>query len=212
MNAVTPIDSNVKPTIDDVCRWYEQKGQGGELPESTARFKVSALRQLVSVMLEEEPRDDAEFVLNNVDSIARRWATKNGGFKADTVRTYASRARSALEDYFRWRRDPARFEFRRERTEGATPKPRSAKKATADESNTTPTVDAVANVPASAATPNDVVRGSFPLGGGRFFRFELPTEPTVTDIRRAALHLMTYAVDLDPTMPAEAFAIVRSKD
>lgn len=205
MAEVATINGHVKPSVEDVARWLEAKAERGEIAANTARLKVTALRQLTTPLGEDEPRD-AAWVLEHIDDLSKRWATLNQQYQSATAASYASRARSAIEDYFRWRDNPTTFKFRdsgRKTSERADPsdvrKPEGPRKK-------------------NVAPPSDVDRperssGSaraLPLGNGREFTFTIPDDLAVTDVRRIAAHLLTYATDWEPPTPAEAFAVVRS--
>jgi hypothetical protein len=158
--------------------------------------------QLVSPLAQDEP-NDIEWVYGHLDDLAKRWATLNQQYKADTVTTYQSRAKAALEDYFRWQKDPTTFRFR-ERV------PRPERRDAKAESNTERPV-------ATSVSPQEaewepvgpgVISSAFRIGSGREFRFVMPENVSVADVRRIAAHLLTYAEDWDP-IPTESFAIVR---
>lgn len=60
---------------------------------ATARLRVTSLRQIVEMVAADEPRT-AQHVLDNIERLRDRWATKNLGAKSDTAKTYASRAKT----------------------------------------------------------------------------------------------------------------------
>ena len=203
MNQVTTLSSHGQASIEDVCTWLEAKAERGELPSTTARLKCTALRQIVGPIADDEPRD-AKYVLENVEALTKRWATLNSKYKSDTALTYASRVKSALEEYFRWQTAPTTFRFR--------PSPARPEKVKAE------TLPRAADVTKTAEPANQPVDGnpsavlrSFPLPDGREFCFSLPANLSETDVRRIGLHLMTYATDWDPKTPMAAFAMVRSQ-
>ncbi|HTA91227.1 MAG TPA: hypothetical protein VK745_16690 [Polyangiaceae bacterium] len=204
VRAFTPA---VNPSPEDVCLFLKQKAERGEIAENSARLKATSIRQLVTVLGEDEPKT-AQYVLENIQSIATRWATLNSAdAKGETAKTYESRARSAIESYFEWVRDPKGFKFKRSAPR-ATPE---AKEPKAQKTEAKPTAASPETPAPAAQAPEQEVR-SFPLGAGReAFNFMLPSGGLdVRDVRKIVCHLLTLAKDFDPTVPshAQVFSIV----
>lgn len=192
MTNVATLQGKASPSVEDVLNWVHQKGARGELGENAARLRCTALKQLTSILDDSEPQD-ARWVLAEISSIARRWATKHNANGA-TARTYESRARGTLEDYFRWAADPVGFRFGKstneDRPKGGerTARPRRTKAAVPPPE------------PPSFPQPAAPMR-SFPLQHG-VFEFRLPESGlTVRDCRRIVCHLLTLSSDFDPTDP-----------
>ncbi|WP_437833807.1 hypothetical protein [Sorangium sp. So ce1153] len=215
---------------EEVTGWLQTKADRGEIPQVTAKLRITALNQLVTILGPEEPRD-AEWLLGNIEDLGRRWATKTQG-NPETARTYAGRARSALSDYIAWKRDPLKFRFK---SKEASPE-RARKSKEKPKAGSAP-VEAAAQSPVSLAAGGATVstaqtlkspgammgtaggfseaRRTFPLGPNREpFPFELPSDGlTVHDVKRIACHLLTLASDFDPSMPSHAqiFAIINQR-
>lgn len=195
VKALDPSVNAPSKTLEHVYSWYEAKASRGELPASTARLRVTALKQLISVLAADEPRD-LDWISSRVEELARRWGTLNPNAKADTIRTYASRVRTSLQDYLSWCSDPSSFRFNRREPDAdrARPKPRPKRDAH---------VDATSEQQPMATPDGSKVR-SFPLKERGDFSFSLPEELKVLDVMRIACHLMTLCDDFDPTRPNQA--------
>ncbi len=184
-------------TIDDICNWHEMKAERGELSTNTARLRNTALRMLASPLAEDEPKT-AEFVRENLPSLVKRWATLNPQFKADTATSYMSRAKAALEDYLRWQENPAGFRF-------AESAPRAPRQPKAAKTPTPPPAVAKneGGIPDAEwePAPSGSVTNTFRLANGRFFRFTMPEDISITEIARIAAHLATYSPEWTPVMP-----------
>src|SRR5689334_1228929 len=95
------VDTNTNP--HEIFTWLEDMVGRGELGDQAARLRGSAIRTLLSILTPEEPRD-VPYLLENVEGLGRRWATKERA-KPDTAATYVSRARGTFGDYLRWQQD-----------------------------------------------------------------------------------------------------------
>lgn len=231
MQNVSAIHADVNGTpYEEVTGWHQAKADRGEIPQVTVKLRITALNQLLTVLGQDEPRN-AEWLLENIEDIGRRWATKTQG-NPETARTYTGRAKSALFDYLAWKQDPMKFRFRAKETSSE----RSKKAKDKPKAKSTP-VEAATHPPASLATggatastaqtlksPGAMMgtaggfseaRRTFPLGPNREpFPFELPSDGlTVHDVKRIACHLLTLANDFDPSMPSHAqmFAIINQR-
>ncbi|HEY3816778.1 MAG TPA: hypothetical protein VGL81_06395 [Polyangiaceae bacterium] len=192
-----PDDTN-DASIDEVISFIDSMAERGELPSSSAVQKNSAIRNMASVLAEDEPRT-ARYVLANLENISLRWATKNPQFKGSTVKTYESKARAAIEAYFDWKRDPKGFKFERH----------GAPRAERPKEEKPPKVVAPSAPPPSNDTSKTF---RYPLPGGREFVYSVPDDGlSVAEVRRIGMHLLTLAKDWEPGMPAggaDAFAVV----
>lgn len=200
--------NNVSP--EQIVEWHMQKAEGGEIKVNTARFRCTALLKLVEPLKGDERRNDPRWLLENIDELAARYARLNNA-KADTTKTYQSRARSALSDYIAWSEDPSRFKFAiNERSRGdraPTRKAKGKKTEAAQPTNEVPPAQTASSRPAT----NETLR-NYPLGGGRKFLFDPPEDLTYPEVLRISLHLLTLATDFDPVGNEEQralFAIAR---
>lgn len=191
---------NGSATVEGVCTWIEGHVEKGNLPATGGRLRATALRMLVTVLGDDEPKNDARWVLDNLDAISSRWITKNNTMKPETARAYEQRARGALELFFEWSKDPKAFKFEPKST---------AEKKTAERTAKTPPPPQVAAAPIVA--PPEPVKpkafgGSsevrnFPLGEGREpITFVIPPEGiSFADVRKFSVHLFTLAKDFNIT-------------
>jgi len=203
---VTSINASASPSIDDVTNWLRQKSERGEIGTNSARLRITSVNQLASILSGDEPHT-AQYVLENISPITRRWATLNGAAKGGTARTYESRTKSSIEDYFRWLADPVGFEFsRRDPTERDDDKDKpkvSSKSKPAKKPAPSKPVDITSTI---QQTPvNHSPLRNFPIDQDSAFDFRLPQRGiTVEEWRRIACHLLTLATDFNPTTPAHA--------
>lgn len=213
-------------SVDDVVDWLEKQGKRGDIGADGARLRITATKQMAACIGEDEPAD-AFALLANIDELERRWATKNRGAKADTVRTYASRAKTSVEAYQRWLANPS---ARAAEIWGTTPAksgaPKAAKKEASRKPPATAAIVPVASVPVAAtptlppSSPAGAERSEYarkvapgdlracPLGSGREpFHYLLPSDGLkVRDAVRIAFHLITACDDYDPMMsPLQVF-------
>lgn len=208
MKTVTTDEHDVKPLpqeIDAVIDWHTHKAKRGELPNNTARLRSTALRQICSVLDEQDP-SDLGWIAANLESLANRFAIKSK-MNGETVATYMTRARTALTDYACWKEAPQSFAFRvRAVSQGDRPR-----KATAPVEVQAAPVE----VPAPDAAPAMQFEGAayvgrLPLSDGRVFSFTLPKGGiTRRDLRRISHHLMTLCEDFD--VEQEPGLVVRSE-
>lgn len=201
MEAVMPIDSvstigsSVNPTLDDVRGWVAAMGTKGIFNGATARLRATALNQMETILGPDEPRE-ARWVLDNLKSIAQRFAIKNQS-NPETAATYESRARGALTDYFKYLENPTRFSPRAARARPVRPVRESESRASADESAQLQTRQ-LDQAPALQRVSHS---RECPLGKDRTpFRYELPSDGLVmADVLRIAMHLASGAHDFEPT-------------
>lgn len=212
METVAAKDTSVnKPTtfFPELEVWVHAMGEKGILPKDKCMRALTALGQITSVLGPDESKDLRE-VLANIDGLADRWIIKNHA-NPETGRTYASRARSILQDYLSYQENPRGF--------SAKPfKPR-AKKADSKEketdtplfaeepvqaSPTPPPVAALMEVqpsplppvaaPSAASNAAWQVMRNFPLKGKEPFHFRLPEEGlTMEEVCAICCHLITLA-------------------
>jgi hypothetical protein len=190
METVSTFDSEVnvlEGPIEEVRKWLMTMADRGEFPGSTARFKATALKSLSEVLGPDEPRDP-QWLLDNIDSIARRYGVKNST-KPDTLSAYLSRAKSALEDYIAYQKNPFTWKAKVK----AVPSKKSEPKKV-EEQTTMPL--AAAAPPSPASPPQSPAKfRDLPLQGGRRFHFSLPDDLTMEDVQRIAHHIATFATD-----------------
>ena len=87
--------ASVAHTIARVIEWAEGQSKKGDM-ESVGAPRVTALRQMAEQIAHDEP-DDARFLLENIDrSCAMGRPARHRGGKPDTVRTYASKAKTTI--------------------------------------------------------------------------------------------------------------------
>ena len=111
-----------RKSIDAAKAWLQAQGDRGDLSETTVRPRISAISQLATMIADDEEKT-AQWMLENLETLGRRWANKNNG-NPDTIRDYISRARASLNDYLRFAADP--LAYKRGKTSERTPKQSTA--------------------------------------------------------------------------------------
>jgi hypothetical protein len=195
-----PSGHSTKASIEPVKEWLRSMARKGEYPENSARFRITALDTLVTVLAPDEPAD-LRYLLDHIDDIARRWATKTHA-NPETAVDYRGRAKTALEEYLRYQDNPLDFKAKR-RDRDANGKASKPMQRAKSEPRSTPAQKTLSEPPPSVegsdkGKPNEPLR-TFPLAGDRTFLYQLPAgELKVKDAIKIALHLVTFAVDFDP--------------
>jgi hypothetical protein len=193
--------SNKTYELGSVKAWLLTMAERGMFPLNSARLRATALEQLKNILGPEEPQE-VRYLLDNLDAITARWATKTNA-KPETSATYKQRAKRALEDYLQFQTDPTGFRPRVVRLvpDGATKRnPPTAQPRAASAS---------APPPASPGSAQQSER-SYPLADGAEFTFRLPARGvTSREVQRIAWHLLTLTTDFDERNP---LAIVKTDE
>lgn len=116
-----------KPSIEHMRAWAMAYADKGIYKMNTTKGKLSAVDQFLSVLGSDEPRDDPSFVLENLGSIANRWALKNSA-KPETTAEYASRVKWMMEEYSKYLKDPGAFRPRSPNAAPGEAEPRARRK------------------------------------------------------------------------------------
>jgi hypothetical protein len=156
---------------------------------TTTNNFISALRAVISVMDENEPRT-AEYVLENLDDLLRRWVIKTDG-KQSSAKDYRKRVTTFLTEHRRYKADPLNFKTAVEyRTSKRRPK------ATAAKSVSKPSK----SPPAPPPVPAEVKLDEFAIEGRGSFKWTWDGEAphTAADAQRFAYYLVLKATDFAP--------------
>jgi hypothetical protein len=158
-------DITLLPKIKD---WIRVMGQRGIYGGASARLRSTAVEQMLSVVGTEEPKD-AEWALDNIASLAKRWATKNQA-NPGTASTYLSRAKSTIGDYIAYQKDP---------TKTIAPRPSSNRKERDSEREREPEAAKLISPDPSA----DEQRFVIALSGGKRATLAVPVHLAALDIK-----------------------------
>ena len=90
-----------------MIEWLAAMGERGMYAGSTVSTRTTALARLASMLSDDEPSDPRS-LLENLDGLTRRWATKHQA-NPNTANTYKSRARSTLREFLEYQEDPTKF-------------------------------------------------------------------------------------------------------
>ncbi len=175
--------------VNDILGWAEEMEKKGLYDQSTSKNLRTALKALVTV-LDPAERRGAKQLVADMESIAERWARANRA-NPSTMKTYKQRAIALLEDYAGYMENPASFKGRG----GASPK-KSEKK---EERRAAPAPAPGATEPAPASI------NTFRMPNGKVFRYSLPEDFTIEDLRRIIYHLLPATADFDPMRPGGGF-------
>lgn len=178
----------VNVTVDQMLDWADEMTKKGLYDANTGRLLRSALKSLVSILDEHEAKDPSTLAAN-IDAIAERWARANKA-NPSTMKTYRQRAASLVEDFITFTKSPGAFKGRG----GGGPK-----KEKKDERRA-PDTSVASDLQAGASPWN-----TFRLPDGRLFRYSLPENFTIEDLRRIVFHLLPATSDFDPMRPAGGF-------
>lgn len=196
LSAVKSHVNGAIPSIDDVVAWVEAQATKKDMGASGARVRITSLHQMAEQVAADEPKD-ARSVLENIDRLRERWARGNQGGKASTAKTYASRAKGTIEEYFRWAAAPDKYDPKKAKVGEPKKEPKKAEGRTVTkpaQAEATP----APNQPPAVAASNEIRK--CPLGAGRDpFRYALPADGLLMkDAIRIAYHLITVCDDYDP--------------
>lgn len=189
----TPV--NRAPSIEDVIAWVEAQATKKDMGGAGARVRVTSLRQMVEQVAADESRD-AHSVLANIDRLRERWARGNVGGKANTAKTYASRAKGTIEEYLRWAAAPDKYDPKKSKARSDEPKKSPPPKKADSNTSAAPPIEEP--IPPPPPSTGEIRKCN--LGAGRDpFRYILPADGLqVKDALRIAYHLITICDDYDP--------------
>src|ERR1700722_3560295 len=131
-------------------------------------MQLTAIRQMAEQVAAGEPEGDLKYIVSNIDKLRERWARRNQG-NATTAKTYASRAKGAINEYMRWAADPDKYDRKVKPVKAAHPKNKAAKVADVDP------VQTPAPPPAPASAQVSEMQ-TCSLGGGRNFKYIAPSD------------------------------------
>ena len=165
---------------------------------ASARLRLTSLRQMAEQVASDEP-DDARWMVDNMDRLRDRWARKNLDGKSGTARTYASRAKTTIEEYLRWAESPGTYDPKRSPTR-AEKKPATQSKPAVEVPVSSSPVTHTPSATVSAASNADPALRIVDLDAGRQFRYFRPGDGLhVKDAIRVAFNLITNCDDFDTT-------------
>jgi len=188
MENLQPNSALIK-TPDDAIEWMRGVQKRGEYPQSSVANCCTALAAYQGVKGEDEP-NTVQWYLDNLDKLARRWATKNSG--SGEALNYRSRAKRILTEYVRFLDDPVSF----------TPVTRPRKNGTRPSTQETPVAR---NAGVQEAVREEqgpgVHRVHLPIHDGESVLCEWRGSFTVKDVDRFAYLLRGFASDFGLASP-----------
>jgi hypothetical protein len=94
-------------SVEDLLDFLTHASERGLMPAATASSLGVAARNVLEV-LDAEERGDLRNL--DVDGVLRRFTKKRArDFSPGSLKVYGQRTRRAIEDFLRWRNDPANF-------------------------------------------------------------------------------------------------------
>jgi len=119
-------NNDIKKIID----WAETMRKRSQYPSSTVSNRIKALKDITSVLAEDEPKD-TKSILDGLDDIVHRWAIKIKP-TSGTAQSKKSHAKGLLLDYLEFLKNPTGFKpgrrGRRPKKEVTKPKAPKAEK------------------------------------------------------------------------------------
>lgn len=180
-----------KANTEHMRTWANAQIDRGVYKKNTMKGKLTALDGFVSILAADEPKEDPEWILENLSAIANRYAIKNNA-KTETTSEYANRVKTLIEDYLRFLADPKGFKPKAAAQASAAQdsKPKKAKPKGEEESDEVP-------------MPKTGRFHSYPLKGDRVIEYRtdagMAGKPTLTveDIMRFTVAFVSQADDFD---------------
>lgn len=109
-------------SVEDLLDFLSHAGDRGIIPVATAQALGVAVRNVASILSEEERRS---LPLDDLDPIIRRFNNKRArDFNPGSLKEYGRRLKRAAEMYIRWREDPANFTAKTRATQQSKKKER----------------------------------------------------------------------------------------
>src|SRR5690606_21537934 len=91
----------------ELVKFLNYVGTKGLLSPSTVESRKASVNKVLGILSDEEAQDVAAI---DLDEVMRRFANLHGqGYTADSLRTYKSRTKSAIEDFLRYVENPMAF-------------------------------------------------------------------------------------------------------
>ncbi len=201
---VSKIPENTNPInpIESVCEWLRRMGERGIYSPESSRQRISALRQIVKVLADDEPKD-IHSLLANVEGLGARWATANSGNPA-TAKRYIRRAKVSLEGYLEYERDPVNF-----KPQSRVPSTKKKSDKSAKRSATKPTPAMKEREDASASPA--IRETQYPIPNtDKVFSYGFSERLEMRDLPAIMVHLASITKDFNPMMLAGWVSGMRS--
>lgn len=199
---VTAIPDPGNGTIEGFNKWVDAMAQRGSYPQARAYQCKTAVKNLVSILDNTEPRD-VKWILANIDTLADRFAVK-ASCSPSSRNTYRGKSYSALSDYISFLENPGAFKPKPAR-ERAERKPRGSQAEPRAEEQTSipmPSENSEQETPPAPAAPMPLSRHRtyvYPLGNGREFSFTVPQDFVIRDLHKVLHFLAPLTEDFDPS-------------
>lgn len=120
----------MQTSLDEFYRFLDHTEVRGILPKATVQNRRAAAKAVFTVLEGDDAAASVEYVIENFDTVLHRFTVKNRAeVKGQTIETYKSRLKSALQDFKEWTENPSAWE-RSLHSKGQ--KPKAAKKDSSD--------------------------------------------------------------------------------
>jgi len=180
-------------SVDALLEFLEYTAQKGLLNTSTAQSRKTAASKILSVLDADETADLRGI---DIDAVFQRFLNKNAkDFTPESLATYRSRLKSAVDDFLRYRDNPASFRP----STGARPTPRKSAEPSVASSKRTEKHQAKAATDDHATRlrtpPTNSISLPIALRADLIVRIEnLPHDLSVTEAERIAAIVCAYAI------------------
>ena len=175
-------------SVDELLAFLDHATDRGLMPAATARALAVSSRKVLSSLSDDE-RGDVRAL--DLDNVIKRFGNKHAKeFTPNSLREYGNRAQRAVDQFVRWRENPAGFSVKTRSTSA------SRKRASVPEQPVA--VDAVqTEVPVAGATTSGY-QTSFPIRPGRIVTLvNLPNDLSKTEAERLVQFVKMLVVDSD---------------
>lgn len=109
------IEQKAGDKIRELISWVSDMGNKGYFKPSTVKNRVNAIRSISSV-LDPLEKKDLQTLLQQIDVITKRWATKTNAAPS-SVGPIKSHAKSLINDYLKYQKDPSSLKPKPRKTE-----------------------------------------------------------------------------------------------
>lgn len=178
--------SQTEYSVDELLEFLEHAADRGLMPTPTAKALTVASRRVFGALTDAE-RDDLRTV--DVESAVKRFGNKHAKeFTPKSLREYGQRASRAVDQFLRWRNDPAGFSVKTRST--------VASRRRTEPNQSADTSVAFESAAVSLAPAPGGYQTSFPIRPGRVITLSnVPNDLTKTEAERLAQFVKMLAVE-----------------
>lgn len=173
---------------DDLLDFLDHMGERGLMPASTAKALAVAVRNVFTVLTDDEQKNLAEL---DTSAVIKRFMNKRArDFSPTSLKEYGRRVERAITLHDAWQADPANFSVKTRET--STPR----KNRTAATATETPATDSRSDVSATLGKPSGGYSSSFPIRPDWVVTVaNIPANLSVAEAERLAKFVRMLAIE-----------------